>query len=346
MRNWLPHGSRDRLRMRAASTWLLRLREEELSAKQISAWLRWSHAHPGNLEAYDDVKSLLHRVRGLDAEQKSMALRRLTSERRQPDSPSRWLLAAALVTVAVALGFLTWRYRSQPEQFEATYTTSKAQERRFKLPDGTGIELGADSRLAVVLTPRVRMLELIEGEAFFHVKHDEGRRFVVRTGKWQLTDVGTAFNVRKTNEHVVLTVAEGVVDVAKKPSTDAVSGTVMDEQSSHPMRLLAGEQAIMDATEDSLRLAKIESTAASSWEQGQLRFKDEPLSVVLANLNRYSKYEIVMADPGIGTMRFSGTVLVDNLDGWLAAACRVFLLREQRGPDNELLLYRQVQTDK
>jgi len=233
----------------------------------------------------------------------------------------RWLVAVGLLVV-VAAGYLLWN--SHVLGRDDTYTTSKAQQRHLQLADGTDVELGAMSELSVHLTPRGRSVEIKEGEAFFQVKHDEARPFVVHAGSWQLTDVGTRFNVRKTHSQVVVAVAEGRVDVAR-PS------------GSRTMHLVAGDQVTLDA---SVSLANIEPAIAASWQQGQLRFQDEPLSVVLANVNRYSRHEIVAVDPEIGAQRFSGTVFIEHIDGWLTATCKVFALTEEHTADDRILLHR------
>jgi transmembrane sensor len=334
------HGPANGTRGRQASDWLVKLRDDELSSEQIAGWLEWSQAHPDNLRAFEQVKGLMREVKGLDAARRRQALERLLPQpvpraRRLAPALRHALAAGILVSLGVG-GYLLWQQHVRLQPFDGTYTTGTAEDRAFTLPDGTRVELGAGSRLHVRYTAEARRLELADGEAFFRTDTDARRPFLVTAGPWRLTDIGTAFNVRKTGEHLVVTVTEGIVDVA--PAAPVATG-----ESAPPLRLLAGEQAVMTQPEQSPpAVARVEPASATSWIQGQLRFSDEPLAVVVANLNRYAGRQIVLADPALADLRFSGTVLTGNVEGWLEAACRVFSLRQQPGDDNHVLLYPQA----
>ncbi len=335
----MTHTALEQDRMRQASDWLVKLHDDELSSEQISQWLEWSQAHPDNLQAFEQVKLLMRDIRGLDEARKAQALQQLMARRQVRSSAWRYAAAAAVVLMLGAGGYVSWRQHLSHQIFDTTYMTAKAQNRVFTLPDGTRVEMGAGSRLHVGYTAEVRHVELIEGEAFFETETDSHRPFLVNAGEWRLSDIGTAFNVRKTHERVVVTVTEGIVDIAPLQAPPPEGGPA-------PLRLLAGDQVIMDPSlpvpETFSRVALEE---AVSWQQGQLRFNNEPLPIVVANLNRYSTREIFL-DPRLQTLRFSGTVLTGNVEGWLEAACRVFsLVRSADGDRIELAPSRSAQFD-
>jgi transmembrane sensor len=48
---------------------------------------------------------------------------------------------------------------------------------------------------------------------------------------------------------------------------------------------------------------------------------------VVQDVNRYTNRKIEFADPSIGELLFTGTVFVDQLDGWLAALPGAFPLK-------------------
>jgi transmembrane sensor len=336
--------------MREASEWLVGL-DDDLTAAQISEWLEWSQAHPGNLDAFDDLKSLLEGIRGLDRSHKAAALRELIAPTEIAASPSsrlpklarlRYVLAASVAACVIATGYLLYADRGAGRPLTRVHLTAKAEMQAFELPDGTQVQLGPLSRLDVSFTRHARVVKLLSGEAFFDVETDARRPFLVRAGAWRLTDIGTAFNVRKTEEHVVVIVTQGIVDIMKEPRTGA-AGTQFVPQ---PLRIVAGEQAVAVTRERAISVSKVDAGSATSWQRGQLRFQDEPLGVVIANLNRYSEREILIADPEVAQMTFSGTVLVDNIDGWLTGVCSVFGLRELRDGDGRVVLHRSALADQ
>lgn len=274
------------------------------------------------------------RLKGIDAQQRAEALQRLipgyphVSVVTHTSYARRYALAAGIALAAVGAAYLTQQLRARDAPFERVYTTAKMQNRAFSLPDGTEVKLGADSILRVSYTNTARIAELRRGEVFFDIEPDAQRVFWVDAGSWRLTDIGTAFNVRRTADQLVVAVAQGIVDVAN-PSV---------APSSPPLRIVAGEQAVMTAS-TAPQVAKVGVDSVASWQRGQLRFQDESLSVVVANLNRYAQRDIVLGDPRIAAMRFSGTVLTDNLDGWLEATCRVFSLRQIRDDERGIVLH-------
>lgn len=317
--------------LREASDRAIKLQDESPSPQEMAEWLEWSQSQPEKLEAFERVNSLLMDMKGLDAARKEAALRRLIPNRTAAppkNSFVRYAWAASLAMVLLTAA-VWWRWHQDSNSLlNDSYATVKAQSRQLKLPDGTRVDLGASTQARVLYSASERVVELTEGEAFFEVARDAARPFAVRVGDWRLNDIGTSFNVRKTRSNMVVTVAEGIVDV------------MSPEDPSPPLRLRAGEQAALAQQGKVVRVARVDARTVSSWKQGQLRFNDEPLAAVLANLNRYASREIVIADPSIADMRFSGTVLVDNIDGWLAATCRVFALRQEGGDGSHVLLYR------
>jgi transmembrane sensor len=249
-------------------------------------------------------------------------------------------LAASLAIAAMAIGYLTLWPWAQNAAFSTTYATVKAQNRRLTLPDGTRIDLGARSKIHLMYTPDSRTVQLRAGEAYFQVKHDARRPFVVWAGQLRVTDIGTAFDVRKNADRTVVSVGDGVVDVShaedgQSATSAASSGTMPASQS---IQLSAGHRASMDASDSTLAVSTIDRQAIASWRHGRLKFQNAPLSAVIATINRYSKRDIVIADPEIGNMRFTGTVFENRISDWLIATEEVFSLRQTENKRGRVLL--------
>jgi len=98
------------------------------------------------------------------------------------------------------------------------------EQRSIALADGSIIDLNARSRIRVRLSKDERDVELLQGQALFHVAKDNSRPFVVRSDTTVVRAVGTEFDVYRKKNGTVITVLEGRV-VVESPyaATDQLS---------------------------------------------------------------------------------------------------------------------------
>ncbi|MBP5856424.1 FecR domain-containing protein [Marivibrio halodurans] len=183
---------------------------------------------------------------------------------------------------------------------EADYATGMGERRAVSLPDGSRLDLSAESAVALSFDAERRVVDLIDGAVFATVVPDPTRPFTIRAGALEGTAVGTAFEVRRLDDGARLAVAEGVVRVDRpgtsvsNTDTDPVPGTV---------RLVAGEWARVDA--DATRaLARGRQSAASvaSWREGVLSVTDWPVAdVVDAIRDQFPGTILVLGSAATGT---------------------------------------------
>lgn len=91
------------------------------------------------------------------------------------------------------------------------------------LPDGSTVTLKAGSSLsfpAAFLSESKREVYL-EGQAFFDIRRDSGRPFLVHAGKVEVTVLGTSFDVKagEAEEDITVTVKRGKVSVSDPEGT-------------------------------------------------------------------------------------------------------------------------------
>lgn|GEM_PF-655909 len=215
-------GRQAEARLMAASDWLQQVNRHDVSEGVLQQWLNWCSESEDNQRAYEQVQTLYGKIREASPEYRD-ALRRLA------DAPSgaadsrsmlfslfrsrRWLAVAmsALVVVAAGLMLQQWyQSRSSPAQ---SYATARGEHRTLTLQDGSELALGADSMVQVEYRKQRRLVDIHRGEAYFTVKRNHARPFVVRAGTVQVTAVGTAFDVLRASERVTVAVTEGAVDV-------------------------------------------------------------------------------------------------------------------------------------
>jgi len=214
---------------------------------------------------------------------------------------SRWntprnLLAASLAVLVLGLGALLLWANGQ----RGLYTTGIGEQRIVNLSDGSTIELNAESRVRVHLSDAERVVDLLEGQALFHVAKDPQRPFIVRSDTTRVRAVGTQFDVNRQESDTVVTVLEGRVAVARAVERDADAPS--DEA---PLYVSAGEQVILTAQAAS-RPAHPDVGAATAWRERKLVFASSPLPHVVGEYNRYHEKRLVIADPTLSHFRISG----------------------------------------
>ncbi len=307
--------SLDEARLQAAADWWARLRDPAASEDAAAQWLEWSGADARNAEAFERVVELGAQLHGLDAQAKASLVAEFAPPpaRRQP---RRWLpfaAAATLAAMAVGGAYLGWPERVVEERF----ASQVAENRNIRLDDGSQVALGGASAFVTRFSDRQRDIELQAGEAFFDVAHEAQRPFVVAAGRMSVRAVGTAFNVRRDGDRVSIAVSEGRVRIARSDdnaNADAIEAT-------------AGQQVSYDPNAHGLIVRNVDPTRVGTWRERQLDFVDEPLSTVVGSINRYRLHPLRIADAPLGELSFTGTVQIDNLDGWLKALPQIFPLK-------------------
>lgn len=330
-------GKDERRRRARAAEWWLKLRAAEPSARDIDAWLEWRARDPRNAEAFEGVRDFDGRLKATDPK----ALAGLVAEFAHPTArPRGWLWptvrmaigATAVLTIGVVdyrqLSHFTSSKPATPLQFK----TPVAVNRDLALPDGSKVVLGADSELTAFFTAKARHVDLHDGEAYFKVEHNAQRPFYVRAGHLTIRDVGTAFDVQKTGARVTVTVARGRVRVSETGA--AASGNDAAENS---VEIGAGQQVLYVPGAAGLRVARTDPANVLGWREQRLEFVRQPLSTVVANINRYTKRPLRIGNPAIGRLIFTGTVDVQDLGHWLVALPTVFPVRIQSGDSSVLI---------
>lgn len=322
-------------RTEQAGLWWVRLREADVAPEEIAQWLDWCQSDPANLEAFESIEQLGGRFKTLDAEARAALTRELLDEPAAPAASPRyrrprWLAPLAVAATLVAGGSVWLLDRNAAQPPLQTYRTARGEQQDFKLEDGSQLALGAMSSVSVAYGKTQRRLGLEAGEAYFEVAPNPSRPFVVQIGKVRVTAVGTAFNIRRTGDQVEVAVVHGIVDVRE------VEASADDRDATHQLRLAAGRQVIAGSGAWAVRAA--DESRALSWRNGSMAFVDEDLALVVANLNRYAAHPVVLVDPALGQLRYTGTVVQGREDDWVSAIEAVFPVRAVRDDQGRVLL--------
>lgn len=108
--------------------------------------------------------------------------------------------------------------------------TNNSEHRLIVLADGSKVWINANSKLSWSPDFNIERREVVlYGEAYFDIRHDPKRPFIITTGDVKTTVLGTAFNIRAfpTEKAVTVTVKRGKVRVE---SADKKQATVTANQ--------------------------------------------------------------------------------------------------------------------
>lgn len=330
----------------AAAYWLVLLKSPDVPAAVLKRWHKWI-AVPANRKAFDDAQQLWELMDEVpapvwpsDAESKADTYdgsipvedfkhHQQVVRARRLQYRSAWLgLAAVVGTVAIGLGIVALVL--EPVEHRVTqFETEPAQHEKIVLPDGSQIQMGALTSVTTNLSRDVRFIVMDRGEALFSVAHDPKRPFRVLAGGGVITAVGTAFNVRRLQGIVVVTVTEGTVEVAPANSMTARDGGDFPRG----RKVTRGEALSYDAEGRLGDVRKADLDIAMAWRNGRLQYRSEPLNRVVQDINRYSRKSVAIADAAAGAILYSGTVFERDIDDWLAALDTLFPELQVTQPD-------------
>jgi transmembrane sensor len=335
-----------RKQMAEAAQWFMELDRPGADPRRFMEWQQWMRADAAHQTAYTAFERQMHlkfkqgrllptaEEMAADDYDGSVPIEdwKLLPRTAQRSSLVRYAIAAGIAALTLAGGgsWLYGDYRAQHGTF--SYHTAAGERREFKLAEGSRVTLDADSELEVELTPERRTLHLTHGEAYFDVAKHARRPFTVRAGNAEVLAVGTAFDVRMSEDRTVVAVTEGKVEVTSgavpvtSPSTTdmAANGKVAKpavDKHAAPIVLAAqvsAGEAVSYVTHAGLsELPPAEASLATTWLKGRRQYRNEPLRYVLADIDRYTGKQIAIANTATGDLQFTGTLDLDNSDAWL-----------------------------
>ncbi|CAH1659471.1 Iron dicitrate transport regulator FecR [Hyphomicrobiales bacterium] len=217
----------------------------------------------------------------------------------------------------VAAGLAIERFGVIGPRRLADHATSVGEQRRITLPDGSSVFLNASAALAVDFTDVERHLTLLVGEAIFTVVRDAARPFIVEANGGRAQAIGTVFNIDIRPEEVVVTVLEGVVEVA----TQVGSVTAHVDQR---VRYTASSRPSAAET--------IDADVETAWRRGKLIFNRRPLGDVVAEIERHRDGQIVIVNPRLRSLEVTGVFDLRDPDTILRTIEETLPVRVNRLP--------------
>jgi transmembrane sensor len=309
-----------------AAEWWSRVRLVEPEARVQAAFERWRAANPEHAAAFERAEGLWRDLGGIGALPGGECLLQETS--RLAEAPARrfasarrvWI-PAALAAGLAALAVTALAPRLLPGE---AYSTQTAEVRELKLPDGSAVTLGARSRIDVDFDDGHRRVSLMGGEAYFDVRKEAARPFVVQAGAATVRVLGTRFNVRRGAQQTDIEVLEGAVEVL---------------QGDAPAQRLQAHQRVTLKPAGLPVVESIEAAAAAGdWRSGRLSYDGMPLVEVVADVNRYYPPGITLAADNLAELKVTTAFEVGQVGLMIESLTVALPLLAERRADGHVVL--------
>lgn len=308
---------------RAAVAWVAR-RDAGFTSEEKCDFERWRQADPRHRAAlaYFDsawnalaVPSRVGAAADLERE-----LAQIASRRRR-----RRIAGTAFVAAVVFAGVFSWPALRSPAGVTPS-TATLLQPRVQILPDGSRVELNAESEISVGFTDQVRRVALLRGEAHFTVQKNPARPFIVSADGIDIRAVGTAFDVQLGASMVAILVTEGTVSVEKPAASTHAASAASEASSARALAVLnAGHHMEIARTAEAAvsrprPVSSAESTERLAWRNARVEFTRTPLPEAVSMLNQHASSphpRLVVTDPALAAVRVTGIFRPDNTDGFV-----------------------------
>lgn len=242
---------------------------------------------------------------------------------------------AASVVILFSLGlFFQKTENSTTSNIVAKASTIPPQKqasfiRNVTLPDGSTVVLRAGSTINYppAFTGGTREISLV-GEAYFDIKHDSKKPFIIHTGSVKTTVLGTAFDIKAWPEqkNVVVSVTRGKVRVEDANKVLAV--LTINQQMNYNLQNAAAKCQKVNAEE-----------TVSEWTKQDMTFDGATLESIAHTLSkRYGKNISISNVQLAKTQIVSSFIGTESLENILDILCTINRNTQFAEKDNEIII--------
>lgn len=286
------------------------------NVSDINQWNKWIADHPEKRAIIDEAKLIVTSINfeednpSTDLENKIWkninAATGSDSLNTTPETPTgllKILKKWAPLAAAAIIALLVYVNVSTSTNYDTNLKTDYAENRQELLPDGSIIDVNAESEVAYSKAnwESDRQIKL-DGEAYFSVK--KGSKFTVLTDNGNVEVLGTSFNVY-SRENIF--------------SVECETGKVSVSANGKEVILMPNEGVRLNL--DQNELAKTEATTKrSAWRRGSYNYKDIELREVFDDIERRFDVKIDLNKiPNDQT--YNGQFSSTNIDSVLHQVC-------------------------
>lgn len=247
----------------------------------------------------------------------ALELLRSKMEKESRQTPVRslrlfWSAAASVAVIAILTSLYLYK---TPAQIVA----SRGQHLEYALPDGSNVNINADSKLTFAESSfsKKRILKL-DGEAYFSVQ--KGSPFVVKTPSGTIEVLGTTLNIYARNDAFNVSCLTGKVKVTSNNQTVILS---------------PGEKAeLVSGTLQ--KFSNLSDKQLAGWKTGEFHFESKPLISIFEEIER--QFNVNISASGIGNRFYTGSFFNQNLTDALEMVCLPMSLEYEIKNGNKIFI--------
>ena len=133
------------------------------------------------------------------------------------------ITAAAILLIICSTGLYFLNQSPKQKNNVISRSTLINKNRLLRLPDGSTVIVSPGSKLNYPSSFEglAKREVYLEGQAYFDIKHISSKPFIIHTGQFKTTVLGTAFNIKAypTDAYITVTVTRGKVKVGNQHKT-------------------------------------------------------------------------------------------------------------------------------
>lgn len=311
--------------LREGIDWVVRRKSGAFTLSDEADLRRWRELSPAHDEAYRHAAALGQMMREAGREwldehaqtpDKVVPLKRPVVSRRTVLVGTMAASVAGGLVVGHTLGLLPIsRGRTRD------YATATGERRTVTLSEGLKLELDAKTRMAVDNTIPNRVA-LIAGRAGVEARLSPEAGAAILAGKGEIRAHDARFDVQFDDGKACVTCLEGSLILAH-------GGTQLP---------IGPRQQLIYTAREIGQPVSVDPVEASAWKNGQLIFRQAPLSEVVRQVNRYREGRVVLASDAIGQRLFNGVFYTAKIEDAIPQIVQITGVRAVRLPGDVILL--------
>ncbi len=288
---------------------------DELSAREKSEVETWLNQSDKNRETFEQCRHMLVRVDSyysmnnfdtvtawekVHSRINPAQLKVIRHKNVRKEAIWSFYKYAAIIVIAILLGSIGYYigFRDQkPAEIQQIVSAENQVLNEYVLPDGSVVTINGNSTLQFPdkFENNIREVNVI-GEAFFDVKPDPEKPFVINAGNAQVKVLGTSFNVcaYPESETVEVVVKTGKVQVSCKNTGET--------EPNHVVFLIPGEKGTLYTSSNQLEKIVNNDPNFLAWKTHFLEFNQVPLSQVISNLEKVYHIKVTVDDPELNNL--------------------------------------------
>lgn len=251
----------------------------------------------------------------------------------------RYFVSAAAAILLIISGGL-WYFQSNGGLDTILFANSTKIEQQFfaadsimhiTLPDGSLITLNKGSLLSyssMYFNKNRREIHL-EGEAFFEVKKNEKKPFIVHSGNIQTIVKGTSFNIKAYKElsNSTISVREGKVEIKAEDKTLDV--------------LTANKQLVYDKQNSRYISEDKPWEDSSGWMNGEFQLNHADVTELQLRIKQHFDIDLVVHGDALKGMALESSFAKgSNIDSVLKSICLLYNVKYKLINDRQVEIYK------